>query len=81
MLDCTILFLKITLSFIFNYLAANHHVDDELEAATYINQYVADSVCFIMEISPEEEEQTCTPLQGSSRLFEFRYTFPEFTVS
>jgi hypothetical protein len=47
-------------------------VDDEEEAATFINSNLKNSTAFLMNVDSGEMEQDCTPLSGSSRMHEFR---------
>ena len=48
-------------------------MDDEVEAAQYINDHVKNSTAFVMDVGPDEVEQDCTPLHGSNSLYEYRY--------
>lgn len=48
-------------------------MDDEDEAASFINQYVSRSVAFVMDVDVDELEQDSTALAGSSKMYEFRY--------
>jgi hypothetical protein len=48
-------------------------VDDEYEAAAYINQYVKNAVAFVMIIAESDMEVDCTTLNGSNDFHEFRY--------
>lgn len=52
-----------------------HHIDDEDEAASYINLYVQNSTAFVMDMPPGEKEQDTTPVKGSNSMHEFRYVF------
>ena len=51
---------------------ADQHVDDEFEAVDFINQRVNNSKAFIMNVGPDEIEQDCSAILGSSSLYEFR---------
>lgn len=52
--------------------ADDHHVDDEDEAASYINLYVRNSTAFVMDMPPGEQEQDCGQVKGSNKMHEFR---------
>lgn len=49
-----------------------HHVDNHLEAASFINSHVANSSAFVISIEKDDKEVDCTSLQGSSGFYEFR---------
>ena len=49
------------------------HIDDEYEAADFINRYIKNSTAFVLTIRRTDTEQDCTGLQGSSSFYEFRY--------
>ncbi len=51
----------------------DNHVDNEQEAADFINDHVSNSTVFIMNMTMNDAEQDCTPLQGFNALHEFRY--------
>jgi len=50
----------------------HHHVDDEMEAIEYINDHVENAVAFRMTISPDDNEQDCSPVRGTMKYHEFR---------
>lgn len=51
----------------------SHHVDDEDEAASYVNLYVKNSMAFVMQMSRSDEKQDCDAVAGSNSMHEFRY--------
>jgi hypothetical protein len=53
----------------------SHHIDTEVEAVTFINEFVANAVAFVVVIGIDEQEQDSTVLQGSSKFHELRYFF------
>lgn len=48
------------------------HVDDEYEAASYINDHINNAIAFVIVIAPDDQEQDCTPLEGSNSFYEYR---------
>lgn len=52
-----------------------HHVDDEEEAAAFINDKVKLTTAFLMDVDSDETEQDCTALVGTTLLHELRYVF------
>lgn len=64
---------------IVNIFSDNNHVDDEYEAAEFINMFVKNSIAFVMEVLPDEKEQDCTAVKGSNKTHEFRYLIFDFS--
>ncbi len=38
----------------------------------FINEHIAKTTAHLVEMSEEDQEQDCTPLAGSTKLYEFR---------
>lgn len=47
-------------------------MDDEYEAATFINDNVNHASAFVMNVGEGEQEQDCSALSGSNSIYEFR---------
>lgn len=63
---------SLSICFIDLFYLDRHHVDDEDEAASYVNLYVKNSTAFVMQMTRDDEEQDCGPVQGSNSMHEFR---------
>ena len=61
------------------YFSENHHIDNESEAAEFINSSVNESQAFLMYLSDFDHEQDCTAVSGSSKMFQFRYFYVDLS--
>lgn len=55
-------------------------MDDENEAVVYINDNIENTTAFVMDMRENKMEQDCTPLNGSTKLFEYRYVLCTFVT-
>lgn len=55
------------------WISDDHHVDDEDEAAAFINDRVRNSTAFLIDIDPNDTEQDCTAVPGTTQFHEMRY--------
>jgi hypothetical protein len=66
----------ILLFFLFQLLltshADNNHIDNEVEAVTFINKYISNTRAFVVNMNPDETETDCIAVQESVNLHEFR---------
>ena len=49
-----------------------HHIDNEEEAAEFINNHVNFATAFLMPMDATDKEQDCQAMQGSSEVHEIR---------
>jgi hypothetical protein len=59
----------------------DYHIDNEAEAATFINTHVRNSSAFVVYIGSQKLEQDCTGVAGSNSFYEFRYCFTSIIVT
>lgn len=69
------LIIAIVFSLDFNcFFLDKHHVDDENEAVEFIEREISNSHAVLMEVHADEVETDSTPLKGSSKAHEYRYS-------